>query len=897
MGRGIPPRRVPIFRRADFRLLKESYAPRSGNVEYASCVDYQRGMPTLRHFTVVPRLPPALERLRDIAYNLWWSWSPAGEELFARLDPDLWETAHGNPIELLASVDQPRLDELANDDAFTGQLDATWQLLERYLQREGWFSRSFPETAGARLAYFSMEYGIHECLPIYSGGLGVLAGDHLKAASDLGVPLIGVGLAYAEGYFRQALNTDGWQGERYPINDWRRMPVLPVLDDARNRLLIRVQYPHGIVHAQLWKVQVGRVPLMLLDANLEQNSPADRAITGPLYGGDQEFRVRQEIMLGIGGIHALEAMKLSPTVCHMNEGHSAFLAIERIGRVMRERKVSFHVASEANSAGNIFTTHTPVPAGNDAFDPGLVRRYLEPYRSALGISDAELLGLGRIDARDQGAPFSMPILAFRTSDHYNGVSELHGEVSRTMWQGLWPELPTHEIPIESITNGVHTSSWVAHEMGALFTRYLGPRWSEHPDDADLWERAYEIPDAELWQVHEHRRHRLVQHARRWSRAAADRRGAGLEELELADEVLDPQALTIGFARRFATYKRATLLFTDLERVKRLLGDPLRPMQLVFAGKAHPQDRGGKDLIRSIIHASRDPGLRGRVVFLEDYDMRMARALVSGVDVWLNTPRRPLEASGTSGMKAAANGGLNLSVLDGWFAEAWRDHGCDVGWAIGRGEEYLDASGDAREAELLYDVLEREVVPLFYDRDGVGRLPRAWIKRMKHAIAKLVPRYNTARMVRDYARRFYVPGIKLSHNLMDDDLAAAKALTAWKDRVRDAWPGVSVREVRLESRDEVAVGEALKVTATVHLGALDPQDVAVELYHGPTGGGHEIAQGRIVRMRPVERTDDGQWRYSGEIATGQSGAHAFAARVVPYSEAMTHPYETSLIRWA
>ena len=368
-------------------------------------------MPTLKHFTVVPRLPAALERLRDIAYNLWWAWSPVAHELFVRLDPDLWEAVRGNPIELLARIDQARLESLAGDDAFTSHLDAAWTTFQRYMQREGWFSKTFPEAAGSRIAYFSMEYGLHECLPIYSGGLGVLAGDHLKTASDLGLPLVGVGLAYAEGYFRQALNADGWQGERYPINDWRSMPVLPVLDGTGKRLIIHVQYPHGMVFAQLWKVQVGRVPLLLLDANLEENSPSDRSITGPLYGGDQEFRVRQEIMLGIGGVHALEAVGLSPTVCHMNEGHSAFLAVERIGRVMRERGVPFAVATEANSAGNIFTTHTPVPAGNDAFDPTLVRRYLEPYRAALGIGEDELLGLGRVDPHDQAAKFSMPVLA------------------------------------------------------------------------------------------------------------------------------------------------------------------------------------------------------------------------------------------------------------------------------------------------------------------------------------------------------------------------------------------------------------------------------------------------------------------------------------------------------
>jgi starch phosphorylase len=854
-------------------------------------------MPTLRHFTVIPRLPASLERLRDIAYNLWWSWAPVARELFIRIDPDLWDTVHGNPIELLASVDQGRLEELSTDDAFTSHLEAAWTTFQRYMQREGWFSKHFPEAAGARIAYFSMEYGIHECLPIYSGGLGVLAGDHLKTASDLGLPLVGVGLAYAEGYFRQVLNGDGWQDERYPINDWRRMPVQPVLDGTGKRVVIKVQYPNGVVLAQLWKVQVGRVPLLLLDANVQENAAADRAITGPLYGGDQEFRVRQEIMLGIGGIHALEAVGLSPTVCHMNEGHSAFLAIERIGRVMRERGVTFPVAAEANSAGNIFTTHTPVPAGNDAFDPALARRYLEPYRAALGISDAELLGLGRVDARDQSAPFTMPVLAIRASDHYNGVSQLHGEVSRRMWQGLWPDLPTHEIPIDYITNGVHTPSWIDSGLGALYTRYLGPRWAEEADDPELWARVLEIPDAELWQVHEHRRHRLVQHVRRWLRTAAERRGAGREELIAADEALDPSALTIGFARRFATYKRGALLFSDLARVKKLLNDAGRPVQLVFAGKAHPQDRGGKELIRSIVHASRDPALRGRVVFIEDYDMRIARALTSGVDVWLNTPRRPLEASGTSGMKAAANGALGLSVLDGWYAEAWRDNGSEIGWAIGRGEEYPDASGDAREAELLYDVLEREVVPLFFARDGMARLPRGWIRKMKQSIARLVPRYNTARMVREYTKRFYVPAIKLTYKLTDGDLAAAKALTAWKVRVRDGWQDVTVRDIRLESPDEVAVGEPVRVAATVQLGWLTPEDVAVELYHGPTAGGHEIARGHIVRMQPAERTGDGTWRFKGEIPTGESGAHAFAARVVPYNDAMTHPYETSLIRWA
>jgi starch phosphorylase len=853
-------------------------------------------MPTLRHYTVVPRLPPSLERLRDIAHNLWWSWAPEVRELFVRVSADLFEDVHGNPIELLSRVDQARLDELAADDAFLSHLEGAWAAFQRYMSREGWFHKRFPDAQGARIAYFSMEYGLHESLPIYSGGLGVLAGDHLKTASDLGLPLVGVGLAYAEGYFRQALNDDGWQGERYPINDWHRLPVLPVVDAAGKRLIINVTYPDRVGYAQVWRVNVGRVPLFLLDANLAENAPVDRSITGPLYGGDQEFRVRQEIMLGIGGVHALEAVGLSPTVCHMNEGHSAFLALERIGRVMREKGTTFLVASEACSAGNIFTTHTPVPAGNDAFSPDLVRRYLEPYRQALGISDHELLALGR-STSDNGAPFSMPVLAIRTADHYNGVSALHGEVSRRMWQGLWPDLPDHEIPIQNVTNGVHTPSWISDEMSALFTRYLGPRWVDSLSDRALWERVHEIPDAELWQTHGHRRHRLVTLCRKWLRAAAERRQAGHEQIDLADEVLDPRALTIGFARRFATYKRATLLFSDLDRVKRLLNDPDHPVQLVFAGKAHPQDKGGKELIRTIVHSSRMAGLRGKVVFIEDYDMRIARALVSGVDVWLNTPRRPQEASGTSGMKAAANGALNVSVLDGWWAEAWRDHGSSVGWAIGRGEEYPDASGDRVEAEALYDLLEREVVPLFFEREQRDRLPRAWVKKMKNAISRLVPEFNTARMVREYTERFYVPAVRETHRMVDGDLGGARSLAAWKQKVRTGWHEVQIREVVPRSQGELKVGDPMRVEALVHLGSLQPEDVAVELYHGPTAGAHELTRGEIVRMKLVGGPVEGVYKYLGEIPTRASGAHAFAARVMPWNPNMSHPYETSLVRWA
>jgi starch phosphorylase len=860
-----------------------------------TCYD-DSSMPTLHHFAVAPRLPVALEPLRELAYNLHFAWNKEPRELFARIDPGLWESTHENPVELLARVSQERLDRLAKDEAFTSHLEHAQTALARYLGAKGWFSRTFPGRQDLTIAYFSMEYGIHECLPIYSGGLGVLAGDHLKAASDLGLPLVGVGLAYAEGYFRQELLPDGWQGERYPKNDWRRLPVLPVNDADGKRVVIHVDYPEGVVHAQLWRVQVGRVPLYLLDANLPQNSPEARSITGSLYGGDREFRVRQEIMLGVGGVHALAALGHAPTVCHMNEGHSAFLALERVRRAMQERGATFAVAAEITRAGNVFTTHTPVPAGNDVFAREVVLRYLEPHRAAIGLAEDALAELGQ--PPEDPAAFSMPVLAIRTSDRKNGVSALHGEVSRGMYSALFPELPPHEVPIEHVTNGIHPATWVSDELAGLYARYLGPRWAEESDDAALFRRVAEIPDAALFSAHERARHRLVVRAREWLRASAVRRGAADAEIEAASTALDPHALTIGFARRFATYKRATLLFSDPARLARLLSGNGRPVQLVFAGKAHPQDKEGKELIRAIVAASRDESLAGRIVFLENYDMSLARALVSGVDVWLNTPRRPHEASGTSGMKAAANGVLNVSVLDGWWAEAWAAHGSRVGWAIGRGDDSdPDGATDGLEAEALYDVLEREVVPLFYEggrESGSSGIPTRWVGRMKSAITHLLPEFTTHRMVKEYADRFYVPAADRAAALESGDLAGARSLAAWRERVATAWHDVRVRTVDLLSPGEVAVGDEVRVSAVVDLGQLHPDDVAVELYHGPTAGAHELPRGVVTRMRLVEHAEGG-FRFEGAIATGECGTHAVSARVVPSHD--LHGTDRSRVRWA
>lgn len=844
-------------------------------------------MPTFRRFTVSPSVPEPLQKLRALSYNLWWSWSPEAHELFVRMDRDLWEEVYGNPIELLARLGQERLAELAKDDAFVSHVERAYESLETYVSTKGWFSRTYPENTDVRIAYFSMEFGLHESLPIYSGGLGVLAGDHLKTASDLGLPLAGIGLAYAEGYFRQQLAEDGWQTEQYPANDWHRLPVEPVFETgSRNRLIIHVQYPHGTVSAQLWKVQVGRVPLYLLDSNLEQNAPSDRGITGPLYGGDHEFRIRQEIMLGIGGIHALEALGFSPTICHMNEGHSAFLALERIRRMMQSRGVSFEVARTLCAAGNVFTTHTPVPAGNDAFRRDLVMRYLAPYREALGISEDALAALASSGTPD----FSMPVLAMRTSDARNGVSQLHGEVSRKMWKDLWPQVPVREVPIGAVTNGVHIASWVSDDLSALYTRYLGPDWRRQTDEPDLWKRIFEIPDAELWSTHGHRRHRLVTLCRKRLRLAAERRGANKTELKLADEVLDPRALTIGFARRFATYKRATLIFSDIERLLRLLSDPERPVQFVFSGKAHPQDREGKEFIRTIVKLSRDPRFRGKIVFLENYDMRVARALVSGVDIWLNNPRRPLEASGTSGMKAAANGALNVSVLDGWWAEAWEKFGWPVGWAIGNGSEAHDEEGDRLEAEALYDLLEREVVPMFFDR-GEDRIPRAWLQKMKATIANCVPEFNTRRMVKEYTRTMYAPAAKRFQNLAAK--GKAEELVQWRDAMREQWAHVRLTSLEL-NRTELEVGQQLRVSVTLH--GARPADCVVEAYHGVTGANFELDDGESIEMKLMGQAGEA-YLYQVDLNVQRSGAHAVGVRVLPRHPLLSDAFGGGLIAWA
>ena len=853
-------------------------------------------MKPIRTFNVVPSLPAPLERLRDLAFNLRWAWDHETIELFRRLDSDLWEMTEHNPVLMLGAIDQEQLATAAADVGFLAHLERVSQELDAYLTSESdWFSRTHGSVDGPMFAYFSAEFGVTECLSIFAGGLGVLAGDHLKSASDLGVPLIGVGLLYQQGYLRQYLNEAGWQQEVYEDNDFHNLPLTLERRPDGTPLTIEVAFPSRGVTAQVWRVQVGRATLYLLDTNIPANRLEDRDITHQLYGGGLEMRIEQEIVLGIGGYRALEALDLQPTVYHVNEGHAAFLALERIRCLMETRGLSFAEAREAASAGVVFTTHTPVAAGHDYFPPDLVERYFASYAQGLGLSLQEFLALGRQNPTDQSESFCMTVLALRMAACTNGVARLHGQVSRRMWQGLWPEVPDEEIPIVHITNGTHFPSWISHDMKELYDRYLGLRWRDEPADQSVWQRAERISGEELWRTHERRRERLVTFARRRLRAQLERRGASQTAIEAADEVLNPEALTIGFARRFAPYKRATLLLRDPDRLAQIFTDPDRPVQIIYGGKAHPRNDPGKELIRQIVDLARQERFRRNVVFLEDYDMSVARYLVQGADLWLNTPLRPREAIGTSGMKATANGVLNLSVLDGWWDEAYQP---EVGWAIGRGEMYDDREyQDQVEAEALYDLLERDVVPLFYDR-GVNGLPRGWLNHMKASIGTLCYYFNTHRMVQEYTERFYLPGAELYQRLTADDMTRAKALAAWKTRVQEGWSQVRIGKVETEPFTELQVGDRFYAKTRVHLGGLTPDDVRVELYLGQVDAGGELVEAEATPMQAVGEETAGSYLFeASDVACFASGRHGYTVRVLPYHPDLTTPFLPGLIAWA
>jgi starch phosphorylase len=847
-----------------------------------------RQMKILTH-TVKPKIPAALAPLEEIARNLWLSWNFDAIMLFIRLDYDTWLLSHQNPAKMLGMVSQERFEQVAQDDSYLAALAETYERFNKYKEGHAWYQGP----TSPSIAYFSMEYGMDVSLPIYSGGLGILSGDHMKTASDLGLPLVGVGLLYRQGYFKQYLNADGFQQESYPENDWYNMPVVPRTDAKGQPVKIGVELAGETAVARVWEAKVGRARLVLLDTNIEENAPHLRDITATLYGGDKETRIRQEILLGMGGVRALRALGVEPAVTHMNEGHSAFLALERIRELMDGKKLGYQEALQAVKRTNIFTTHTPVPAGNERFAIDLVEKYFRQWIARIGLSWEDFLALGRENPADPSEQFCMTVLALKCCDYANGVSELHGAVSRTMWKNLWPGLPEREVPIGHVTNGVHPRTWISNNMLELLDRYFGPRFDEEPENLELWQRMARISDEELWRTHERRRERLVVFARDRLRTQLKAAGFGDKGMIRADDALSPYALTISFARRFATYKRGDLLLRDPDRLIRLLQDADRPIQLIFAGKAHPHDIPGKGLIRDIVHFTRRPEVQSRIVFLEDYDMTMARYMTSGSDLWLNTPRRPLEASGTSGMKAGMNGVLNCSVLDGWWAEAYNP---DIGWAIGSGETYDDEElQDEVESKALYDLLEREIIPTFYQRGRDG-LPREWIARMKASMATVGADFSCHRMLIEYSKKYYYPALEAAERLRADDYAEVKGLADYLSKAKAAWKDVEIGDFATDAKPVTERGENVTVSALVKLGSLTPDGVEVELYHGSVSSMGEISVPERHAMTAVGKKGD-YVEYKVQVPCSQTGRQGYALRVLPRHPALAQPFQPGLIRWA
>jgi len=848
-------------------------------------------------YNVIPSLPENLEHLREVAYNLHWSWNPDARELFRRLDRELWEDTNQNSVMILGKVSQERLEEISHDDGFKSHLDRVYKHLQEYLNAKNWYNKNFSYSKNFNIIYFSAEFGLTECLQTYSGGLGVLAGDHLKASSDLGIPLIGIGLLYREGYFQQYLNSDGWQHERYELNDFNNLPMKLVMDEKNEPFTLSVKYASKEVFIQVWKIDVGRTPLYLLDTNVPQNSEHDKKITRSLYGGNIETRIEQEIILGIGGIRTMRALNIQPMICHMNEGHSAFMSLERMRFLIHEDGLSFKEAKEVGFYSNIFTTHTPVPAGIDVFQNDLMEKYLGSYyKNDLKISDKEFYSLGTINKDKESSFFNMAHLAMNTAGYVNGVSKLHGSVSKKMWMAGYKDVPFNEIPINYITNGVHLRSHISREMEDLFVPYIGEDWINNPLSDEVWKRIDKIPDEELWRTHERRRERLVAFARRRLAKQIKARGGSQAELTMASEVLNPNALTIGFARRFATYKRATLIFRDVERLAEILNSKRQPVQFIFAGKAHPKDEDGKRLIQEIFQIAKEERFRRKIVFIENYDMNVARYMVEGCDIWLNNPRRPLEASGTSGMKVIANGGLNFSVLDGWWDEGFDP---EIGWKIGNGEEFADHDyQDEVESRQLYNILETQIVPTFYTR-GEDMLPRGWITRVKNSMKKLGPFFNTHRMVREYFDKFYSTAYEKRMELQKNKWSKAIDLAKWKENIRHNWSRIKVENINISKNSKpIFVGEEFPVDAEVYLENLLPDDVEVQLYFGPVEKQDDPVYNATVVMVPNgKKSENGLIHYKGNIITKQSGQQGFTIRIVPKNSLLVSPFEVGVVYWA
>jgi len=858
------------------------------------------------NISVHPPLPQTIHRLQELAYNLWWTWTPDAQILYESIDKELWERVNENPVKFLRTVSLQRLQEASRDQDYLQRYSSVLQRYDAYMEDDAntWFKRNYPGRQNELIAYFSAEFGLHEALPIYSGGLGILSGDHCKEASDMGLPLVGVGFLYPQGYFTQQINAKGGQEAIYEKIDFSEVPATQAVDTEGNPVVVHVDLPGRTVYAKVWKIQVGRVTLYLMDTDVEQNANQDRELSARLYGGDREMRISQEFVLGIAGVRTLRALGYQPTIWHMNEGHSAFLSLERI-RELVQGGMEFDAAAEIVRAGNIFTTHTPVAAGHDAFPLELVDKFFWQYWGQMGIDRERFLALARHE-HEWGTEFSMTVLAFRLSAYHNGVSALHGKVSRRMWGNLWPGTPEEQVPIGHITNGVHTESWLAPEKRSLYERHFGGSWLDDVDSPGAWRGIRLVPDEELRSAHQACKEKLVRFLRMRLKRQQLRHGEGHWKLARTESVFDAKALTLGFARRFATYKRATLVFHDKERLRRILNDPNRPVQIVFAGKAHPADEYGKALIERIYRLSQERGFFGKIAIVENYDINVARHLVGGVDVWLNTPRRPFEGSGTSGQKAAINGAPNFSILDGWWQEG---HDGENGWAIGEEREYKDeATQDEADALSLYAILEEEIVPEYYDH------PSVWTGRMRKAIESCGPQFSMRRMLAEYTHSFYVPAMESSHAYRDKCGEPARQLSQWKQHVRNEWQTVYVAVPDLPPQ-QAKTGNPIEIEAQVWPGRLSVHDIAVELVTFATPDGGEAIAPTAEQRQPVALKSvcmeavmhayqepwhdphDGSVRYRGVFVPEETGKYSFGVRVRPHHSALIHPLELGLSAWA
>ena len=851
-------------------------------------------MYVFNRITVNPQLPKRIEKLSEISNNLWWSWNTEFLRLFQKIDKDLWEESEKNPVKFLKRVSQEKLDNASKNAMFLKEYDKLVDNFENYMKSKNtWFSNKYPENKNDLIAYFSAEYGLDQTIPIYSGGLGILSGDHLKSASDLGIPLVAVGLLYKNGYFHQKINGYGGQETEYNNIDLYDLPINAVKDQNGEDLIIYVKFPKRRLYLKVWQINVGRVKLYLLDSDIEKNNEEDRDVTLRLYGGDQEMRIRQEIVLGMAGVNLLRTLGLKPTVYHMNEGHSAFLTLEIIKNTIKEKQVSFDVAKDIASSKTVFTTHTPVPAGNDIFPLDLVEKYFKDFWPRLGISKEEFLKLGMKPTQDLEPGFNMGILALKIAGKKNGVSKLHGAVSRELFGEVWPEIAANESPITYVTNGIHTCSWLSPRLKELYNKYLIPYWQDNIHLDKTWEKVKDIPDQELWEAHMQRKEKLLNLVKDSTVNRLRRSGYSYEKINDIVSKINPNALTIGFARRFATYKRATLIFRDLERITQILNNQERPVQIIFAGKAHPADKEGQDLIKYIHEVSMMPQFKGKIFLLENYNIAMSRYLVSGVDVWLNNPRRPMEASGTSGQKASVNGVINFSVLDGWWAEGYNQYN---GWTIGINAEFDSYEAqDNADSESLYRTLESKIVPMYYNKDKDG-MSSKWIETMKNSIISTGGKYSTARMLVDYTNNLYIPLCNLTKTYYED-IDNVAAFNMWKKDIASNWKDIKITQVNNLDNITIDAGNNIEVRCEVELPNINQENIDVEVYYGKILDNGIVENVSIIPMK-LEKQDEEtkKYYYVAKIELTTGGNYGYTFRVMPKHEMILEPTNLNLVKW-